>query len=66
MVEVYGEAVQGGGQAPVEAVEIHTLIVVEREGTRRAYDVYVSAPMQEHLVVLEPLLAHALESLVVE
>ena len=66
VVEIYGEAVQGQGRAPVEAVEIHTLIVVERDGARRAYDVYVSAPTQEQLVVLEPLLAHALESIVVE
>jgi hypothetical protein len=66
VVEVYGEAVQGQGRAPVEAVEIHTLIVVERNGARRAYDVYASAPTREQLLILEPVLDHALESVVLE
>ena len=65
-LEVYGEAVEGGGQAPVESVETHVLVVIERKGGRRAFDVYVSARNAEQLAGLEDVLAHALASVVLE
>ncbi|MGC9400131.1 MAG: FG-GAP repeat domain-containing protein [Anaerolineae bacterium] len=65
-VEVYGEAEEGAGQAQVQTVETHTLITVEEEGKRRAYDLYVSAPDTRRLRNLESTLQHALASLVLE
>lgn len=61
-VEVYEEAEEGTGQAPVQAVEIHVLVVLEREGTRRAYDVFVAAPDAQRLRNLETTLQHVLAS----
>lgn len=61
-LEVYGEAVEGEGKAPVKAVETHILVVVELAGGRRAFDIYVSAPDAEQLATLEPMLQRALAS----
>jgi hypothetical protein len=65
-VEVYGEAAEGEGQAPVEAVEAHVLVVVDQGGTRRAFDVYAGAPSAEQLAALEPVLQRASTSVVFE
>jgi len=65
-VEVYGEAEEEAGQAPVQAVETHVLVVVEQEGGRRAYDVYIGAPDAGQLASLETILQHALSSVVFE
>ncbi len=65
-VEVYGEAVEGEGKAPVEAVETHVLVVVELSGGRRAFDVYIGAPDAEQLASLEPVLRRALESVALQ
>ena len=62
VVEVYGEAVQGEGKAPVEAVEMHALFVLDQDGPRRAIDVYASAPTVDQLTALRPAFEHALES----
>jgi len=66
VMEVYGEAEEGGGQAPVEAVEAHVLLVIESGGGRRAIDVYASAPTAEELTTLDGTLQRALSSLRVE
>lgn len=65
-VEVYGQAVEGAGQAPVEAVETHVLVVVERDGARRAIDVYAGAPSAGELAGLESVLERALASVVLQ
>lgn len=62
VVEVYGQAVQGEGKASVEAVEMHALFVLDRDGSRRAIDIYTSAPTADQLTALRPALEHALES----
>jgi hypothetical protein len=62
VVEVYGEAVQGEGKAPVEAVELHALFVLDQDGSRRAIDIYASAPTAGQLTAIRPALEHALES----
>jgi hypothetical protein len=65
-VEVYGEAEEGVGQAQVQSVETHVLVVVERDGGRRAYDITVSAPDAQRLRNLESTLQRALTSVVLE
>jgi hypothetical protein len=61
--EVYGPAAQGSGEkAPVQAVERHTLFMLERNGVRRAIDLYASAPTLDELNVLAPVLQHMLDS----
>lgn len=65
-VEVYGEAEEGAGQAPVQSLEIHVLVVVERDGGRRAYDIFVGAPDAQRLRNLESTLQHVLTSVVLE
>jgi len=65
-VEVYGEAEEGTGQAQVQTVETHVLVVVERDGGRRAYDITVSAPDAQRLRNLESTLQRALTSVVLE
>jgi hypothetical protein len=65
-VEVYGEAEEGAGQAQVQTVEAHVLVVVERDGGRRAYDITVSAPDAQRLHTLESTLQRALTSVVLE
>jgi hypothetical protein len=62
VVEVYGEAVQGDGKAPVEAVEMHALFVLDQDGARRAIDICASAPTADRLNALRPAFEHALES----
>jgi len=61
-LEVYGTASPGGEQAPVEAVEIHALIVLSVNGERRGFDFYASAPTVEQLVEIEPVLTRVLET----
>jgi hypothetical protein len=61
-LEVYGEATPGGGKAPVTAVETHILIVVDRDGARRAYDLYASGSTADELAALQPALKHMLDS----
>jgi hypothetical protein len=61
-LEVFAEAVEGEGQAPVARFEKHALIVVEWDGGRRAFDVYVSAPTAEGLAGLEGVLDVVLAS----
>lgn len=61
-LEVYGEAAPGGGKAPVTAVETHILIVVDRDGARRAYDLYASGGTADELAALQPTLKHMLDS----
>jgi hypothetical protein len=62
VVEVYGEAVQGEGKAPVETVEMHALFVLDQDGSRRAIDIYTSAPAANQLTAIRPAFEHALES----
>lgn len=62
-LEVFGEAPEGGdAQAPVESAQIHVLITVDRGGERTALDFYASAPNDEALIALEPVLHHMLNS----
>jgi hypothetical protein len=65
-VEVYGEAEEGAGQAPVESVETHVLVVVERDGARRAIDVYTQASSAGQLAEIEDVLQRALPSVVLQ
>jgi hypothetical protein len=65
-VEVYGEAEQGAGRAPVQAVEAHVLVVVELDGVRRAFDIYATAPGVEELPGLDPILHRALDSVLLD
>jgi hypothetical protein len=65
-LEVYGEATPGGGKAPVTAVETHILIVVDRDGARRAYDLYASGGTADELAALQPALKHMLDSAVLQ
>jgi hypothetical protein len=63
LVEVYGPAAQGSdAQAPVESVELHVLVVVDRDGARRAFDLYARGASMEDLGTLEPLLQRMLDS----
>jgi hypothetical protein len=63
LLEVYGPAGQGGDtQAPVESVEIHVLVVINREGTRRAFDLYARGAGMEDMGTLEPLLQRMLDT----
>jgi hypothetical protein len=50
------------GQGLIQAVEEHAIIVVARGGTRRAYDLYASAPSDANLATLRPTLVHMVES----
>jgi hypothetical protein len=61
-LEVYGDAPEGGGQAPVVSVETHVLAVVEVEDGRRAIDIYAAAPTVEQLTTLNPILERAIKS----
>jgi hypothetical protein len=62
-VEVYAPAAAGGeARAPVQSVERHAIVVIEMNGTRRAFDLYAVAPAQEELTALEPLLQHILDT----
>ena len=65
-MEVYGEAEEGTGQAPVESVETHVLVVMEQEGTRWAIDVYASAPSAGQLAEMEDVLQRALASVALQ
>jgi hypothetical protein len=60
-VEVYGPAT-GSEKAPVQAVEMHAIVVVEQNAIRRAFDLYAVAPAQEELAALAPLLLHILDT----
>jgi hypothetical protein len=60
------EPESGDDQAPVETVEVHVLVVVVRGGVRQAYDFFASAPDQEGLETLEPVLDHMVETAMVE
>ena len=62
VVEVYGEAPQGGGKAPVISVEAHVLALVDLGRARRAIDIYAAAPDAQELARLEPILQRALTS----
>jgi hypothetical protein len=63
LLEVYAEDAQAtGGKAPVQAVELHTLVVVELDGARRAFDLYASAPTASELDALKPVLRHMLDT----
>lgn len=63
VLEVYAPAAQGGdAKAPVESVQMHALIVVNQDGVRRGYDLYVVGGTAEELAGLEPLLTHVLET----
>ncbi len=66
VVEVYGEAQEGGGQAPVTSVEAHVLAVIETDGGRRAIDVYTAAPDAQVLTTLEPVLHRAITSVALQ
>ena len=62
-VEVFGPASQDNdAQAPVELVEMHAIVVVSDNGTRRAYDLYATAPDAEQMVVQEPVLRHLMDT----
>jgi hypothetical protein len=65
-VQVFAEAAEGAGQAPVVAVENHVLVVVQRDGARRAIDVYASAPTGEQLAGLDAAFQRAMASVVLE
>jgi hypothetical protein len=60
-IEVYAPAT-GGEKAPVQSVERHTIVVVEQDGFRRAFDLYAVAPTQEELASLVPSLQHILDT----
>ena len=67
VLEVYVPAAQGGdAKAPVESVEIHVLVVVNQEGVRRGYGLYVRGDTAEELAGLEPLLGRVLETSTLE
>jgi hypothetical protein len=61
-LEVYAPAETGGGKAPVESVESHVLVLINRDGARRGYDIYASAADAEQLRQLETVLQHVLQS----
>jgi hypothetical protein len=63
VLEVYAPAAQGADvKAPVESVQVHTLVVVDQDGARRGYDLYAVGGTAEELAGLEPLLTHVLET----
>jgi hypothetical protein len=63
LIEVYGEAARGADEnAPVEAIELHVLVVVHQEHARRGFDLYASAPTVEDLDALNPVLQHMLDT----
>jgi hypothetical protein len=62
VVEVYGEAPEGGGRAPVVSVEAHVLAVIDVEGERHGIDIYAAAPDAQELTTLEPMLRQALKT----
>ena len=60
-VEVYAPAAQGSdAKAPVESVEIHTVVVLANQEARRAFDLYARAPTAGELEALRPALNHML------
>jgi hypothetical protein len=62
-LEVYAPAAAGGDtKAPVESVETHVLLTVDRGEERLGLDFYASAPSAAGLEQLEPALQHILES----
>jgi hypothetical protein len=63
LLEVYAPDAQGGDtKAPVTSVEMHVLAIVDQEGTRRAFDMYVSGPSMEEMGALDPLLQRVLDT----
>jgi hypothetical protein len=62
-LEVYAPAAPGQDEkAPVASVETHALIVVDGQGLRRAFDLYVKGGSPDDLAALDPLLQHALDT----
>jgi hypothetical protein len=62
-LEVYGPGVEGGDtKAPVESVQKHVLIVLQRDNGRLGLDFYAGAPEAEALKGLEPALQHVLDT----
>jgi len=61
-LEVYAEAKEGEGQAPVISVETHILVTRSFDGQREALDLFARARDMEGLEALEPALRLALES----
>jgi hypothetical protein len=63
LLEVYTVDAQGDdAKAPVTSVEMHVLVVVDQEGTRRAFDLYARGPSMEQMGALDPLLQRALDT----
>lgn len=62
-VEVYGPATQGSdAKAPVQSVEMHAIVVIDANGTRRAFDLYAAAPDAEQMAAQETVLRHLLDT----
>ncbi|MEJ2735001.1 MAG: hypothetical protein P8189_15780 [Anaerolineae bacterium] len=62
-VEVYGPAAEGSAtQAPVQSVETHVIVVAQIGDTRRAFDLFASAPTAAELDTLAPALQDMLDS----
>jgi hypothetical protein len=63
LLERYAPAAESDGaevKAPIEAVEMHALSVIELDGESLGLDLYASAPTAEALAGMEPLFQHVL------
>jgi hypothetical protein len=61
LLERYAPAAESDGaevKAPIEAVEMHALSVIELDGESLGLDLYASAPTAEALAGMEPLFQH--------
>jgi hypothetical protein len=62
-IDVYGPAAEGSAtQAPVRSVETHVIVVAEMGHTRRAFDLFASAPTAAGLDTLASALQNMLDS----
>ena len=63
VINVLAPATEGGdAQAPVESTQIHVLITLVEDDTRRAYDFYAVGHDGDQLAVIDPVLQHMLDS----
>jgi hypothetical protein len=61
LLERYGPAAESEGEerkAPVEAVELHIVSIIEQRDDSLALNLYASAPTMEDLAQIEPLFQH--------
>ncbi len=67
VLNVLGSTEEGGdAAAPVIAVQTHVLVTVVQGGVRVAYDFFASAPTQDGLATLDPVVQHMAETAVLQ